>query len=222
MTRHSFPARNEPLDPSRTALLLIDTQAGIFNAEAEATRPYFFQSARDRAIPNMARLLTAARAAKAEIVFTVIESLTRDGRDRSLDYKQTGFHFARGSAETRVIDELAPGDDEMVLSKTSSSLFNSTTFEYLMRNIGIDTIIVTGFLTDQCVDHTTRDGADRGFRMICPVDACTTDSEARHDAALAAFRGYCRQTDTATLEAEFGAAAAPFSRIGLGGELPLQ
>jgi nicotinamidase-related amidase len=62
---------------------------------------------------------------------------------------------------------------------------------------------VTGFLTDQCIDHTVRDGADRGFRMICPTDACTTDSLSRHDAALAAFKGYCRQTNTATLEAEF-------------------
>ena len=188
-------------------MLVIDTQDGILNAAAEAMRPYFYRTATDIAVPNMVRLLAAARRARAEVIYTVIASLTRDGRDRSLDYKQTGFHFAPGSTETHVIEALRPGPDEIVLLKTSSSPFNSTNFEYLLRNIGIDTVIVSGFLTDQCIDHTVRDGADRGFVMVCPVDACTTDSEARHVGALAAFKGYCRQTDTAVLVAEFEVAS---------------
>jgi nicotinamidase-related amidase len=197
------PERDAPLDPPATAVLVIDVQKGIYNAQAAETRPWFHRTATEVAIPNMARLIAAARQAGAEVVFTVIQSLTQDGRDRSLDYKQTGFHFPPGSREAQVCDELAPGRDEMVLPKTSSSLFNSTVFEYLMRNIGIDTIVVTGFLTDQCIDHTVRDGADRGFRMICVSDACTTDSEDRHRNALAAFRGYCRTARTSDLLCEF-------------------
>ena len=202
MPRKAMPPRDAPVDPTTAALLLIDTQQGIYHAGAKTARPYVHRSARDTVIPNLRRLLEAARGHGIEVIYTVIASLTRDGRDRSLDYKQTGFHFAPGSPETRVIPELAPRDDEIVLPKTSSSLFNSTVFEYLLRNIGLDTVIVTGFLTDQCVDHTVRDGADRGFRMLCPVDACTTDSLERHEAALAAFRGYCRQSTTAELVAE--------------------
>jgi nicotinamidase-related amidase len=45
--------------------------------------------------------------------------------------------------------------------------------DYVLRNIGIDAPIVGGFLTDQCVDHTVRDGADRGYEMICVTDGCT-------------------------------------------------
>lgn len=204
MSRPLPPRRDAPVDPARTALLLIDVQKGIFHPAAAVTRPYFHRSASETALPNMVRLLAAARACDAEVVYTVIQSLTADGRDRSLDYKQTGFHFAPGSREAEVCDETAPGPDEMVLPKTSSSLFNSTIFEYLLRNIGLDTVIVTGFLTDQCIDHTVRDGADRGFRMICPVDACTTDSRERHESALAAFRGYCRQATTEELLRELG------------------
>ncbi len=205
--RYAPPARLAPIDPARTVLLLIDTQNGIFNPRAEAKRPYFFRTATDVAVPNMARLIAAARKSRTEVLYTVIASLTKDGRDRSLDYKQTNFHFAPGSHETQVIDALAPGPDDIVLPKTSSSLFNSTNFEYLLRNMGIDTIITTGFLTDQCIDHTVRDGADRGFVMVVPVDACTTDSEARHLGALAAYKGYCRQAATATLVAELEAAS---------------
>ena len=201
--RRRAPERGAPIDPGTTALLVIDVQKGIYHPGATEARPYFHRTATEVAIPNMARLIAAARAAGAEIVYTVIQSLTRDGRDRSLDYKQTGFHFPPGSEEAEVCDEVAPAPDEMVLPKTSSSLFNSTAFDYLMRNIGIDTILVTGFLTDQCVDHTVRDGADRGFRMICVSDACTTDTEARHVAALAAFKGYCRTATTSDLLPEF-------------------
>jgi nicotinamidase-related amidase len=199
MVKAARAPRQAPLDPARTAILVIDAQVGIFHPGAAQARPYFFSTARDTAIPNIAALLAAGRTSGCEIVYTVIESLTRDGRDRSLDHKQTNFHFAPGSPQTKVIDALRPGDDDIVLPKTSSSLFNSTNFEYLMRNIGLDTIVVTGFLTDQCVDHTIRDGADRGFGMVCPVDACTTDSLERHQGALCAFKGYCRQATTAAL-----------------------
>lgn len=202
-----IPDRNRPLDPGRTAILVIDVQKGIFNSAASSDRPYFHRTARDVVIPNIRRLVDAGRKSGCEVIYTVIQSLTRDGRDRSLDYKQTGFHFGPGSREAEVIDELAPADDEIVLPKTSSSLFNSTVFEYVLRNIGLDTVVVTGFLTDQCVDHTVRDGADRGFTMVCPVDGCTTDSAERHDFALRSFRGYCRQATTDELVAELAAAS---------------
>ena len=83
----------------------------------------------------------------------------------------------------------------------------STNIEHLLRNIGIDTLVVTGFLTDQCVDHTLRDAADRGFYPVCESDPCATHSETRHLTALAAFAGYCRSITTADLLAALAALA---------------
>jgi nicotinamidase-related amidase len=83
-------------------------------------------------------------------------------------------------------DAVAPGDDDIVLPKTSSGVFNSTNIEYLLRNIGIDTLTVTGFLTEQCVDHTVRDAADRGFYPVCVSDACATT--ARHATRMRSMR----------------------------------
>lgn len=209
MSQPPVADRSTPLVPSRTALLLIDVQKGVYGPAVATTRRWFHRSATETAIPNMVRLLAAARSSGSEVVFTVIRSLTRDGRDRSLDYKQTGFHFAPGSVEADVCDEVRPDADEIVLPKTSSSLFNSTVFAYAMRNIGVDTIVVGGFLTDQCVDHAIRDGADLGFGMICAIDACTTESRARHDNALAAFAGYCRAARTSELVDEFTTTSPP-------------
>ena len=65
--------------------------------------------------------------------------------------------------------------DEIVIPKTSSSLFNSTNIDYLLRNIGIEDLVVTGFLTDQCIDHTVKDAADRGYYVTCLTDACMAE-----------------------------------------------
>jgi nicotinamidase-related amidase len=202
--------RNAPIIPERTAFLIIDAQKGICTRKP-GVEPSFYEAMFGTAIPNLVRLREAARAGGVEVLYTVIESLTRDGRDRSLDYKLTGFHFLPGSEEARMVDELAPGPDEIVLPKTSSSAFNSTVLDYVLRNLGKDALIVGGFQTDQCIDHTVRDGADRGYEMICVTDACAAKTPARHAASLDAFKGYCRQVTTAELIAELGGILGPSS-----------
>lgn len=197
-----FPGRALPLVAARTGLLVIDAQNWVMDEASRQPRPEFYADARAVAIPNMARLIEACRSFGVEVIYTVMENYTADGRDRSLDYKLSNFFIPKGSHDARVIDDLMPAPKEMVIPKTSSSLFNSTNFEYLVRNIGLDTIAVAGFLTDQCVDHTIRDGADRGFHMICVSDACATDTRERHAAALNAFMGYCRMETTDSLLAE--------------------
>jgi nicotinamidase-related amidase len=200
--------RVRPFDAKRSCLLLVDTQNHVWNPAVAKRLPYFDSQVRDVVLPNLRRLLDAFRKAGAEVMYTVMENLTRDGRDRSLDYKICDFFIAKGSWEAKVLDTLAPGDDDIVLPKTSSGVFNSTNIAYLLRNIGIDTLVVTGFLTDQCVDHAIRDAADRGFHPICVSDACATHSQARHENALGAFGGYCRTVTTAELLKEIDAGTA--------------
>ena len=194
--------RQRPLDPKRTCLLLIDTQNYVWNADVAARHPYFDETLRRVVMPNLQRLLAAFREAGCEVMYTVMQNLTDDGRDRSLDYKLSNFFIAKGSWEANVLDMVAPAGDEIVIPKTSSGVFNSTNIEYLLRNIGIDTLVVTGFLTDQCCDHTVRDAADRGFYPVCVSDACATHTEARHINALKAFGGYCRTMTTDDIVAE--------------------
>jgi len=199
--------RERPFEAKKTCLLLIDTQNYVWNPEVAKRVPYFDRQVREVVLPNLRRLIDAFHGAGGEVMYTVIENYTRDGRDRSLDYKLSNFFIAKGSWEAKVLDAIAPGDDDIVLPKTSSGVFNSTNIEYLLRNIGIDTLVVTGFLTDQCVDHTVRDAADRGFYPVCLPDACATHSETRHEGALKAFAGYCRTMTTAQLLAAIVAAA---------------
>jgi len=184
--------RDRTLDPHRTAVLVVDAQRLEVEGEIRERVPFFVREVETRAVPAIRRLIDAARPRGVEIVYTVIESLTRDGRDRSLDHKLSGIHVPRGSPLGEVLPEIAPGEDDILLPKTSSGVFNSTNLNYLLRNLGIENVIVVGFLTDQCVDMAVRDGADWGYYMVCASDGCATHTQERHDTALAAFGGYCR------------------------------
>ena len=197
--------RDRAIDPVRTALLVVDVQNVTFNAAQEQIRPEFFAAARDVVIPNLKKLIAGCRKAGVEVIYTVIENQTRDGRDRSLDYKLSDFFFARGSFEGKVLEAIAPGEDELVIPKTSSSLFNSTNIDYLLRNIGITDLAITGFLTDQCIDHTVKDAADRGYYPTCITDACMANTHERHQQALAMFAGYCRQVTSSEWLKDIGA-----------------
>ena len=122
----------------------------------------------------------------------------------------TPIHLAPSDPAADPVPVLAPVGDEIVLPKTSSGVFNSTMLDYLLRNLGIRTLIVAGILTDQCVDMAVRDGADRGYLVTCVRDACMSSTLERHEAALAAFGGYCWQADTETVvERLNGLAPAP-------------
>jgi len=209
----TITSRDVPVKPSEAALLFVDVQnygcdprgseyAGLDPAEREAKLGYFLRTLRETALPNMVRLRAAARGAGVEVIYTVIESLTRDGRDRGLDYKVTGFHVPPGSWDAKMVDDLLPGPDEMVFPKTSSSVFISTNLDYILRNLGTRYLIVAGCLTDQCVDSAVRDACDIGYLVTTVTDACATHSEERHVSSLRNSRGYSRQVTTEQIVAE--------------------
>ena len=213
-------SREIAIEPAHTALLFVDVQkyncsrnggeyAHLSPGEKEERYGYFFRTLQDSALPNMARLQQACRRAGIEVIYTVIESLTAGGRDRSLDYKITGFNVPKGSVDAQVVDELAPAQDEIVFPKTSSSVFISTNIDYVLRNLGTRFLIIAGCLTDQCVDSAVRDACDLGYLVTVPTDACVTLSAERHDWSLRNNRGYCRQRTTQQLLDEIAQLTRP-------------
>jgi len=211
--------RDVPLQPRQSALLFIDVQnfsahregaefQGIAAEAFEAKYGWFFEQLETRVVPNMQKIQAACRAAGVEVLYTTIESLTLDRRDRSLDYKITGFHVPKGSWDGQVIDQIAPVGDEIVLPKTSSSVFISTHIDYLLRNLGVKQLVISGLITDQCVESAIRDACDLGYLVTQVTDACLTYSQARHDTSVATIKGYCRQITSDDLVSELDAASA--------------
>jgi nicotinamidase-related amidase len=201
--------RDAPYVKGETALLFVDIQEifcrpGLDPSHREMTAEhYYFRRLRETAIPNQVALLTAARAAGVPVLHTIIEALTQDGRDISLDHRLSNIFVPKGLPEGQPIRELTPIENEIVLPKSSSGVFNSTAIDYVLKNMGIRYLVVAGVVTDQCVDMAVRDAADRGYLVSVAADACATYTQDRHDAALRAFGGYGWITDTASIVSRF-------------------
>lgn len=209
-------SRDVPLQVDQSALLFIDVQNfaahregaefdGLSDTEFDTKYGPFFADMKDAVVPNMQAIQIACRGAGIEVMYTTIESLTLDGRDRSLDYKITGFNVPKGSWDGKVIDQIAPRGDEIVLPKSSSSVFVSTHIDYVLRNLGVKQLVISGILTDQCVESAIRDACDLGYLVTQVTDACLTYTPERHQNSINAIKGYCRQVTTAQLLAELEA-----------------
>lgn len=207
--------RDLPVEPAHTTLLFIDVQnycarrdgaefKDLAPAEFDAKLGWFFDRFERETLPNMQRLQAGCRKAGIEVMYTVIRNLTRDGRDRSLDYKITGFSVPPDSWDGQVLDAIAPAADEMVIPKTSSNVFVSTNIDYVLRNLGTKYLVISGIVTDQCVATATTTACDLGYLVTLVTDACATYTQERHDASLRAISGYCRQRTTEAFLREIG------------------
>ena len=100
-------------------------------------RAYYFSQLANNTIPAIQKLLSAFRSKSGgEVIYAHLESLTEDGRDRSGHLKCGRCNVPKGSPDADIIDALKPLPSEIMIPKTSSSVFNSTNIEYVLRNLG--------------------------------------------------------------------------------------
>jgi nicotinamidase-related amidase len=206
------------LDPVRTALVVVDMQryftqpahpfTDVFEKFSPGATAGYLKRVRETVIPGIRKLLAAFRAGGGPVVFTAVGSESGDGRElpcwlRSFD--QLGFATigkrvwpAVGDPSWKIDEALAPLSTEPVLNKLSAGTFATTGLEQRLRHQSIETVVVTGVSSDVCVATTAREAADRGFRTVIASDACTTLSDAMHQASLDTFNiafGWVRSSD---------------------------
>jgi len=190
----------ESLEKHKTALLVIDIQYldaapgfGVF-ADAEKSgvpleaQEYYFKRLDHVVLPNVRRLQDNFRDQKLEVIHTRIMSMTQDGRERSPGHKRLHLHAPPGSKESEFLVEVAPKNDELIINKTASGVFNATNIEYLLRNMGITGLFVCGVYTNECVSTTVRDACDLGFYTTMINDACATVTPELHNATIETLR----------------------------------
>lgn len=197
------------------ALLCIDLQYldaarghGVFADVAAsgvplAAQEYYFSELENVVLPNVRRLQDAFRAHGLEVIHSRIQSMTRDGRDRSPGHKRLNLHAPPNSKEAEFLEEVAPIGDEIILNKTASGVFNSTNLQYLLRNLDISSIFIVGVYSNECVSTAVRDACDLGFYVTLIADACTTVTPELQEATIATIKDrYARvmTTDEAIAE----------------------
>jgi nicotinamidase-related amidase len=178
---------SERLVPARTALLLFDLLNGHVNAD-EASRKRFVP-----VIGNAAALLAAARAAGALVVYANADhradraTSARTLRDTDNRLRPLGPGdpdgplLTGGTEEARVVAELAPRPEDVVVPKHRWSAFHGTYLDLALRTKRVDTIILAGGSTDVGIASTAFAARDFDYNLVIAADACTSPEQDNHE-----------------------------------------
>jgi nicotinamidase-related amidase len=182
-------ALSERLDAARTCLLVFDLVEGHVNRDA-AARARFAP-----VIANAAAVLAAARRAGAMVAFAhpdhradrATSARTLRDTDNRLRPLQPGEAekqqplLTGGTAEARVVRELAPQPSDYLIPKHRWSAFHGTYLDLALRTRGADTIVLLGGSTDVGVAATAFAARDLDYNLVIVADACTSPEQDNHE-----------------------------------------
>lgn len=176
------------LEKSNTALLVIDLQ-NIYTKLADTDPRWndFSLRLKKTVIPNVKKLEELFRKNKQDVIFARIACHLKDGRDRSLSQKMPGWNnilMRLEEEDSQIINEIAPKDDEIVVTKTTDSALTGTNLRLILSNLGIKNVVCVGIFTDQCVSSTVRSLSDESFNVFVAEDACAAGTMELHNAEL--------------------------------------
>jgi nicotinamidase-related amidase len=191
------PLPDFEIKPGKTALLLIDMQnlvsskpllqealnAGLREREVrEALREY--DQRVSKAVKNAGRILQACRKKGYDVVHIKLGAQTSNPRHTAKINRKADFIVPMDAEKAKFLDEVKPAKGELIFPKTNGGAFTGTNLDFVLRNMDIESIIVTGFLTDQCVLATAICGGDIGYNVLLVEDACTGTTKENHDAVV--------------------------------------
>ena len=176
--------------PEKSALLVIDMQD-------EFVKPHWtpdWVPEATRQVPRIKRLIGHCREKEIPVIFTVY-SKTHNYLDRPktgplMPGRYSELEIDRSSffVEGRVWHELAPRKDEIVIHKPSYGAFYDTPLETILKNLGKDTVIICGTLTNYCCGMTARQAYERSFKVVFGSDVTSTDDPDMQEPELKVLR----------------------------------
>lgn len=213
--------RDVLIEPARSAVLLIDLQVLDASAKGEQGRrakrdgtwdaiaPYF-ERLETTSVPAAQRLSRVARAAGMPVMFTRCVSFAPNQRDNGRRFREFGINVASDSRDGQILEELDPQPGDLILNKTTASVFFSTALDRTLRQMGIETLVVGGVVTSGCVESAVRDACDLDFGVVLVDEACADRTPDLHEQALKRLNrnfAIVRSLDEAVAEIE--SATAP-------------
>ena len=182
----------------QTALLVIDMQRmnaqrdgkyGVWAREQGIADQleYYFTTVETITVPKIRELIAACRQRDVEVVYTRVAGITSDGREMGWRYKAWNMTDRVDSEQASILSELSPQPNDLVVTKTCTSVFLGSHIDRYLRNMGINTLIACGVATNGCVESAVRDASDLEYSVALATDACATISQEDHDLAVKAM-----------------------------------
>lgn len=164
--------------PTSTALLLVD----VINSFYEAGQPNYYPEV-EQTLPALERLRDTARARDALVVHAV------ERHYRGLDdfeFAKLPRHHQAGERDADFFPGFEPADRvrEIVVPKRRYSAFYATDLDLVLREQGIDRVIVAGVKTNVCIRATVQDAFAGGFETIVPREATNSNRPHLAEASL--------------------------------------
>ena len=183
----------DTLDPAKTALIVVDMQNGfMLKGVAHALCEEAIEI-----VPNINRLAEAVRRTGGMVVWIQTAATEETLQSWSVNVEMNGpertaHRFASLGPGTKGYELWAGLDvklNDLKIQKTRFSAFiqGSSNLEAVLRAREIDTVIITGTVTNVCCESTARDAMMRNFRTIMVTDANAATSDELHNASLSAF-----------------------------------
>jgi nicotinamidase-related amidase len=189
-----------PVDTSTAALLIIDMQRDFLEPGGFGAALGNDVSRLQAAVAPCKAILAAARRLGLLVIHTreghrpdlsdapALKIERGDPKDRIGAPGPMGRILVRGEPGHDIIPELYPLPAEPVIDKPGKGAFYQTDLELMLRNRGVDTLLVCGVTTEVCVNTTVREANDRGFRCIVLADCCASYFPEFHEAGLAMIK----------------------------------
>jgi nicotinamidase-related amidase len=135
-------------------------------------------------ISNIKALLDYARKKEIPVIYATDAHLP--GIDPEFDV--WGKHAEAGSWGADIVDELKPKKGDLRVLKRKYSAFQGTDLDQLLRELKVDTVILTGVVTDICIQHTAADAFFKGYKIIVPKDCVEAVDAPTQEAAIRFMR----------------------------------
>ncbi|WAC93061.1 cysteine hydrolase [Mycobacterium sp. Aquia_213] len=162
------------LEPGRTAIVAQECQGAVIGPDAGLAM--LAEEARREALPNIVRLLPAARAAGVPIVHCLVQR-RRDGLGSNHNAKiftmsRGAVDIAPGTPGAEVLPELGPQPSDLVLRRWHGvGPMGGTDLDAVLRNLGVSTIVVVGVSLNIAIPNLVMDAVNAAYRVVIPADA---------------------------------------------------
>jgi gluconolactonase len=201
------------LDPRRTALIIQDLQNDVIiegGAFAESGSPG--HATEQNVVENVKNLAEACRGAGMHVihVWYIVEEGAPGLKLNAPLFEgvKDGNALVRGTWGAAPAEGLEPQEGDLVVEKMRMSAWEGTRLEVLLQGLGVDTLVITGAWTNMSIEHTSRTGADKGYRIVVPENGCSTMNAEWHTAAVDyALQNVATVTNCGAVEEALGAAA---------------